>query len=71
MVRNALIDRSSVVREKAAEWMTFRLQLRELLPELQAAVANEKHRQRRASMAFSLGMLRDGFVIGSTTRGRV
>lgn len=62
MVRAALRDKSFRVREKAAE-AADRLQLRRLLPDLEAILAEEEHPTARRAIEFHAAMLRDGYLL--------
>lgn len=57
-----LVDTSSRVRTKAADWI-LRLRLAPALPPLEAALSCERHRETRNVMKFTFYLLRDGYLI--------
>jgi hypothetical protein len=62
ILRQALIDKSSRVRKKAADW-AGRLRLKTLVPELESAAAIEQHTGTRTTILFELRLLRDGYIL--------
>ena len=62
VLRHGLVDGSSRVRWKAADW-AGRLRLRELVPELEQAVEAETNEKARGTIEFELKLLRDGYII--------
>jgi hypothetical protein len=61
LLRAGMADKSSRVRWKAAE-KTQELNLRELVPEMTAALKAETNQRVLKSIEMSLGLLRDGYV---------
>lgn len=57
ILRNRLRDSSSRVREKAADW-ALRYGMKELVPELTAALRNESNSKARSCIDFALQQLR-------------
>jgi hypothetical protein len=70
ILRTGLRDKSSRVRTKAADWILQR-RIRECIPDLESALAVEKHVETRETMDQGLRMLRDGYVLGNASRGQV
>ena len=68
-LRNGLADRSSRVRWKAADQANA-LSCRHLIPDITTALSSEKNPQTKSSIAFSLGFLRDGYVIKPVENGK-
>jgi hypothetical protein len=62
LIRSALQDKGNRVREKAAE-AADRLQMKELIPELETSLRRERHRNAKEALRFHLAMLRDGYLI--------
>lgn len=61
LLRQALCDKSAVVREKAADW-AGRLRMRQLVPDLEAAFRAEKRAATRDTIEFEMRLLRDGYI---------
>ena len=62
LVRNGLSDKSSRVRTKAADW-ALRLRLTDVIPDLEQSLAVESHTATKRTITFSLGLLRDGYLL--------
>jgi hypothetical protein len=62
VLKAGLVDKSSRVRSKAADWIG-RLRNVELVPELGAALATEQDPKTRSTMEFQLRLLRDGYIL--------
>lgn len=62
LIRKGLKDRSSRVRWKSAE-IAACLRIKELLPEVEAALGNEADTQAKRSIEFSLKLLRDEYIL--------
>jgi hypothetical protein len=60
MIRQALNDKGARVRLKAAE-AADRLNLRDLIPDLERSLAAETNANAKINMEFSTAMLRDGY----------
>lgn len=69
ILRRGLLDKSSRVRRKAADWIG-RLRKTELISELTAALATESDSKARATMEFELRLLRDGYILEPEGGGR-
>ena len=69
VLKTGLLDKSSRVRIKAADWIG-RLRKTEFVPELTAALAIERNAKARATIEFSLRLLRDGYILKSAPGGR-
>ena len=70
LLRQGLRDKSSRVRAKAADW-AGRHRLKELVPELEQALAAEKNDKARATIEFELRLLRDGYILKTGKDGTV
>jgi hypothetical protein len=64
VIEAALKDRSAKVRTKAADRM-LELKLTKALPALRSALIPEAHAETRATMEFTLALLRDGYLVRS------
>jgi hypothetical protein len=62
VLQQALRDKSAKVRQKAADW-AGRLRLRELVPDLEEAAAQEKNAGAAGTIEFELKLLRDGYIL--------
>ena len=62
ILRQGLRDRSSRVRIKAADW-SGTLRLREMVPDLERASANERDPKTKREIDFALALLRDGYLL--------
>ncbi len=62
LLQQGLRDKSSRVRTKAADW-AGRLLVAELVPDLEAAFAKEKHETTKGTLEFELRLLRDGYIL--------
>lgn len=70
LLRKGLRDSSSKVRSKAADWIG-RQRLRELVPDLEDALATEKNADARSTIEFELRLLRDGYILKTESDGTV
>jgi hypothetical protein len=70
LLRQGLRDKSSKVRLKAADW-AGRQRLRELVPDLEDALAAEDNDKARATIEFELRLLRDGYILVTERDGTV
>lgn len=70
ILRERLKDKSSRVRTKAADWIQRR-RIRECIPDLEAALALETHRETLETIDFGLRLLRDGYILGEVRGERV
>jgi hypothetical protein len=68
LLRQGLRDRSANVRMKAADW-SGRLRVREIVPDLEMALARETHAEARATLEFKLKLLRDGYILEADKDG--
>ena len=68
ILRSKLLDRSTKVRSKAADWI-LRLHLEALVPDLEMAISQETKEKVRSSMEFSLGLVRDKYLLRPTRDG--
>ena len=62
VLKSGLLDKSSRVRGKAADWIG-RLRRRELVGELAAALSVEHDQKARSTIEFELRLLRDGYIL--------
>lgn len=62
LVRQAIADKSAKVRQKAADWAQ-RLRMTETVIDLERALATESNTATKQTIAFSLPLLRDGYII--------
>ena len=62
LLKQGLRDKSANVREKAADWAVT-LRLRELVPDLEEAAAQEKNAGAAETIEFGLKLLRDGYIL--------
>jgi hypothetical protein len=62
ILKSGLLDKSSRVRRKAADWIC-RLRKTEFVPELAIAQSSEPDAKVRSGMEFSLRLLRDGYIL--------
>ena len=62
LIRQSLTDKSSRIRQKAADW-TLRLGLSELVPDLERASANESHASTKQILGFYTQLMRDGYIL--------
>ncbi len=58
ILKNALVDKSARVREKAADW-AFRNCFWELLPELEQACETEENKTTRFTMEYCIGKMKE------------
>jgi len=58
----ALSDKSARVRQKAADWAQ-RLDLSEIVPDLERALSNETHAGAKRTIEFGLRLMRDGYIL--------
>lgn len=70
ILQRGLTDKSSRVRWKAAD-RAERLERRDLLSDLQQAIAAEKSAKTRQTLQYSHEMLRDGYIVKDAVNGRV
>ena len=70
MVGRGLVDKSGLVRTKAADWL-YRLELRAALPMLERALASERVAAVLRTMEFGYYLLRDGYLLGNEINGKV
>src|SRR5262249_42283979 len=68
LIRQGLRDRSANVRGKAADW-AGRLRVREVVPDLEAALAAEKNAKAKQTIEFELRLLRDGYILEENKDG--
>ena len=68
VLKSGLLDKSSRVRGKAADWI-LRLRKTEFVPELAMAHSSEPDAKVRSGMEFSLRLLRDGYILGPAQSG--
>ena len=69
ILRNGLQDKSSRIRAKAADWICT-MRIRELVPELERAFAQEGNKTAKKTIEFALKLLRDGYILRPGTDGR-
>jgi hypothetical protein len=69
VLKSGLLDKSSRVRRKAADWIG-RLRKRELLHEWAVALSSERDAKVRSTMDFELRLLRDGYILKPAQGGR-
>jgi hypothetical protein len=62
LIRQSLRDKSANVRTKAADWAGH-LRIRELVPDLEAALAAETNAKAKQTIEFELRLLRDGHIL--------
>jgi hypothetical protein len=62
VIERGLRDRTGRVREKAAD-RALSLCLREVIPELESAVASERNAGTKRGLEFTLKLLRDGYFV--------
>jgi hypothetical protein len=62
LIRQGLQDKSSIVRQKAADW-AGRLRLREVVLDLEEAFGKEQNAKVKATIEFELKLLRDGYIL--------
>ncbi len=62
LIRKSLLDKSSNVRLKAADW-AGRLRTREVVPELAEALAKKGNAKAKDTIEFELKLLRDGYIL--------
>lgn len=70
LLRQGLLDKSSKVRLKSADWVG-RQRLRELVPELEQALAVETNEKARSTIEFEVKLLRDGYILEAEKDGTV
>jgi len=70
LIRQGLRDKSARVRLKASDW-AGRLRIREVVPELEEALAREKNEKAKKTIEFDLGLLRDGYILEPLPDGPV
>jgi hypothetical protein len=70
LLRQGLRDKSSKVRQMSADW-TGRLRLRELVPDLEEAVAAEQDAKTKATMQYALNCLNGGYTVKHESDGTV
>lgn len=70
LVRQALADKSAKVRQKAADWAQ-RLRMTETVIDLERALAMESNTATKQTIAFSLPLLRDGYIIEDKGDGQL
>ena len=68
VLKSGLLDKSSRVRIKAADWIG-RLRKAEFVPELTAALAIEQNAEARSTIEFELRLLRDGYILKPASGG--
>jgi hypothetical protein len=68
LIRQGLRDKSANVRGKAADW-AGRLRIRQVVSDLEAALAVEKNKKARETIEFELRLLRDGYILTQETDG--
>jgi hypothetical protein len=68
VLKSGLLDKSSRVRIKAADWIG-RLRKAEFVPELTAALSIEQNVEARSTIEFELRLLRDGYILEPASGG--
>jgi hypothetical protein len=61
LIRQGLRNKSSKVRRKAADWGAFRMQLMELLPDLEETARGETSAKEKAGILWYVDLLRNGW----------
>jgi hypothetical protein len=69
-IRRGLLDKSGRVRWKAAD-RAERLELRDLLPDIERALSVEKNAKTRSTIAYHQQMLRDGYIAKTQADGGI